>query len=221
MALKLPDSGAETLPDGRRLVPSAARNAGPILDALLGLGLKGRLLEIASGAGVHAAAMAGALGLKWQPSDVDPGNFASITAWAAQAEGVIRAPVLLDATVPGWAARLGQWDAVLLVNLLHLIPEVAARVVLDEVALALAPGGTVCLYGPFLRDGKATSPGDAAFDASIRAQDPAIGYKDLGWVQALLAQGGLTVQVIDMPANNLMLVARHAVGKSAQGQNPG
>ncbi len=70
----------------------------------------------------------------------------------------------------------------LLVNLLHLIPAPAAETLLAEVALALAPGGTFCLYGPFLRDGQPTSPGDAAFDASLRAQDPTIGYKDLAWV---------------------------------------
>jgi hypothetical protein len=34
MVLKLPDSGAEVLADGRRMVPSAARNAGPILAVL-------------------------------------------------------------------------------------------------------------------------------------------------------------------------------------------
>ena len=34
MTLKLPDTGAEVLADGRRMVPSAARNAEPILQAL-------------------------------------------------------------------------------------------------------------------------------------------------------------------------------------------
>lgn len=208
MALKLPDTGAETLPDGRRMVPSAARNAGPILEVLLGLGLKGRLLEVASGSGLHAAHMAKALGLDWQPTDVDPANFASITAWSDFAGGGIRPPILLDATASGWAERLGLWDAVLLVNLLHLIPSISAETLLAEVAQALSPGGTFCLYGPFLRQGQAISPGDAAFDASLRAQDPTIGYKDLDWVLGHLMGQGLTVQVVTMPANNLMLVAR-------------
>ena len=34
MSLKLPDTGAETAPDGRRLVPSAQRNAPAILEVL-------------------------------------------------------------------------------------------------------------------------------------------------------------------------------------------
>ena len=210
MALKLPDTGAEILPDGRRMVPSAVRNAGPILDVLRGLGLQGRLLEIASGSGLHAAVMAGELGLDWQPTDVEPGNFASIRGWAGVSTGAIREPVLLDATTPGWAVEMGRWDAVLLVNLLHLIPSVAAEILLAEVARALAPGGMFCLYGPFLRNGQPTSPGDAAFDASLRAQDPAIGYKDLDWVVDHLTGRGLAVKVVGMPANNLMLVAQRA-----------
>ncbi len=208
MTLKLPDTGAEVLPDGRRMVPSAMRNAGPILQALQGLGLRGRLLEIASGSGLHAAQMAGPLGLIWQPTEVEPANFASILAWSATVEAAIEPPLLLDATEPGWAARLGVWDAILLVNLLHLIPTPAAELLLCEIPLALAPGGRACLYGPFLRDGLATSPGDAAFDASLRAQDPAIGYKDLGWVMARLGAGGLTVETREMPANNLLLIGQ-------------
>ncbi|WP_103258524.1 DUF938 domain-containing protein [Tabrizicola aquatica] len=222
MALKLPDSGAEILADGRRMVPSAARNAGPILEVLQGLALKGRLLEIAAGSGLHAAVMAGPLGVEWQPTEVDPGNFGSIRAWAAEGGGRILPPVQLDATAPGWGAGIGLWDAVLLVNLLHLIPRTAARVVLAEAAQALAPGGTLCLYGPFLREGRATSEGDAAFDRSLRAQDPAIGYKDLDWVLGLLAEAGLAARVVEMPANNLMLLARRGSWENPpRAGNPG
>lgn len=209
MTLRLPDTGADVLPDGRRMAPSADRNAAPILEVLQGLGLTGRLLEIASGAGLHAARMAGPLGLIWQPTDVDPANFASIRAWSATSAAAILPPVLLDATQPGWAGTTGRWDAILLVNLLHLIPAAAVETLLAELAHALAPQGTACLYGPFLRDGQPTSPGDAAFDASLRAQDPAIGYKDLAWVTGLLSAAGLVVDVVPMPANNLMLIARH------------
>lgn len=146
--------------------------------------------------------------MDWQPTDVETANFASIKAWSACAGGEIRAPILLDTTAPGWAAQLGQWDAVLLVNLLHLIPTPAAETLLAEVALALTPRGTFCLYGPFLRDGQPTSPGDRAFDASLRAQDPTIGYKDLAWVQDRLASQSLTLRLVEMPADNLTLLAR-------------
>jgi SAM-dependent methyltransferase len=209
VTLRLPDTGAETLADGRRLTPSAQRNAEPILRVLQGLGLQGRLLEIASGSGLHAAHMAPALGVTWQPSDVDPVNLPSIRAWATAIPNILP-PIMLDATQPGWAKTFPRQDAILLVNLLHLIPEPAAACLLAELPHALAPQGSACLYGPFLRDGQATSPGDAAFDASLRAQDPSIGYKYLAWVIDQLAKAGMTAQAKEMPANNLMLIARHS-----------
>jgi SAM-dependent methyltransferase len=205
--MRLPDSGAEVLADGRRLPASAQRNAAPILQVLQGFDLRGSLLEIASGSGLHAGYMAPQLQVDWQPSDVDPGNMASIRAWA-QGVTQVRPPLLLDATQPGWHRQMPPQDAVLLVNLLHLIPEAAAATVLAEVAACLAPAGRAFLYGPFLRDGLPTSEGDAAFDASLRAQDPAIGYKDLAWVLDRLAKSGLQTEVRAMPANNLMLIAQ-------------
>lgn len=210
MILRLPDTGAEVLADGRRMVPSAARNAAAILQVLQDEApAEGRLLEIASGSGLHAALFAAALpGLDWQPTDADTGNFASIRAWAATSTGRIAPPLHLDAAQPGWSARWPDSAAVLLVNLLHLIPQESAAVVLHEIACALAPGGVAFLYGPFLRNGQATSPGDAAFDASLRAQDSRIGYKDLAWVMSGLQAAGLAVQPREMPANNLMLVCR-------------
>ena len=168
------------------------------------------MLEIASGTGQHAATFAAALpGLDWQPTDVDPANLASISAWRAQSAAPnLRTPLVLDATRPGWSRDFSTIDAVLLVNLLHLIPAPAVETVLAEAALTLSPGGTLFLYGPFLRDGLPTSEGDAAFDASLRAQDPAIGYKDLAWVTLRLVAAGLRVRMQEMPTNNQMLVAR-------------
>lgn len=210
MTLRLPDSGANISPDGRRHAPSAARNAAAILEVLRAeTPPLGRLLELASGSGQHGADFATALpGLDWQPTDVNPDNMATINAWRAHAARTnLRAPQVLDAASPGWARDWAGQDVVLMVNLLHLISQTQAAVVLAEAARALTPGGKLLIYGPFLRDGQATSDGDAVFHASLQAQDPAIGYKDLAWVTAQLAQAGLGVRVILMPANNLMLVA--------------
>lgn len=210
MALTLPDSGTTSATDGRRSPPSALRNADAILEVLRAHApTTGRMLEIAAGSGLHSARFAAALpGLDWQPTDVDVAHFTSITAWCADLPS-IRQPALLDATQPGWSVLWPQRDAILLVNLLHLIPAPAAETLLAEVALALAPQGTAFLYGPFLRDGVATSQGDAAFHASLTDQDPRIGYKDIAWVQTLLHQAGLATRILPMPANNLMILARH------------
>jgi hypothetical protein len=209
MSLRLPDSGAEVLADGRRLTASAQRNAAPILAVLRAEALQGPLLEIASGSGLHAASFAAALPeVIWQPSDLNPENFTSIRAWGKDLAN-LRPPVLLDASVPGWGAAFALQNAVLVVNLLHLISAPATEALLDGIADCLAPSGKALLYGPFLRDGLATSAGDATFDAALRAQDPALGYKDLAWVIKTLARLGFDTRIQEMPANNLMLIATH------------
>ena len=201
MKLELPDSGAVPDATGRITAASASRNAAPILALLQTvLPAEGRMLEIASGTGQHARAFtAGLPGWHWQPTDVTAERFASIRAWCA-GETRIAPHRLLDAAQPGWAAAWGPWDAVLLVNLLHLIPKAGAEAVLAGIAGVLAPDGRALVYGPFLRDGQPTSPGDAAFDASLRAQDPAIGYKDQAWVAAELADLGCGVVWHELPA---------------------
>lgn len=207
--LELPDSGAAQ--DGvRRIAPSAERNQAPILAVLeTVLPARGKALELASGTGQHIAAFARAFpGLVWQPSDLNPDNLPSIRAWAADAPNIC-APMVLNACQPGWADAVSGQDVLCLTNLLHLISTPEAAVLLTEAAHALAPGGVFCLYGPFRRGGMLVSEGDHAFDASLRAQDPQIGYKDIDWVRATLQEAGLLPSdPIDMPAANLMLIAR-------------
>lgn len=198
--------------DGRLHAPAAERNAVAILSLLRHHGpAAGRVLELASGTGQHAVAFATALpGLDWCPSEVDDARLTSIRLHATDAGLTnLRDPVRLDATAPGWGRAHHGQDMVLLVNLLHLIPEGAAQTLVAEAAQALAPGGRLVLYGPFLRDGETTSDGDARFHAALQAQDPSVGYKDdfdvIDWIHA----AGLTlVDVVEMPANNLGIVAR-------------
>lgn len=214
MSLRLPDTGAPVLPDGRRVAASAERNLPAILALLAEVApARGRALEIASGSGQQVAAFARAHpAIDWQPTDRDPGNLASITAWRdwAMAEGArnLRAPCVLDAGQPGWDAGWRGQDLVVMVNLLHLIARPAAESVLHGIAAILAPGGRALIYGPFLRDGCATSAGDAAFDAALRADDPATGYKDADWVEGRLTGAGRRVTRHEMPANNLAFVLR-------------
>jgi len=212
--LNLPDTASVAHPsdDGRMFAPSASRNAADISTLVADHAPKsGCALEIASGTGEHAVVFANAMpGLVWQPTDVDATRRSSVDAHAAVA-GLdnLRPAIALDATAPGWGAAHAGQDLIVLVNLLHLISEAEARTLIAEVAQALAPGGVFVLYGPFLRDGETTSEGDRTFHASLRAQDPEIGYKDdwdvIEWIQANWLD---LVQVVEMPANNMAFVAR-------------
>lgn len=201
-------SNADALGDGRLSAPSASRNAGPIVEALRAhVPARGRVLEIAAGTGQHAVACARAFpGLDWQPTDIAPERLASIDAWRA-AEGIenMRVAQWLDAARPDW--QVAPVDLVVIVNLMHLIAESDAANVIRGVARALTPGGRFFLYGPFRTQGVFRSEGDAGFDARLRASDPAIGYKDLEWIEAQAEKVGLLRRaLIEMPANNLALV---------------
>ncbi len=209
--LDLPDARAPAQ-GAKRHAPSAARNREPIAEVLAAhLPAKGRVLEIASGTGEHACAFAARFpALEWQPSDIDPACRASIRAHAAEAAlPNLRDPLALDAARPGWAGRIGRWEAILLVNLLHLISGDEVANLLSETAQALAPEGRLFIYGPFRRAGELVTQGDRAFDASLRAQDPSIGYKDVEEIHEQLRAAGLSeVATVEMPAGNLTLVHR-------------
>lgn len=195
-------------------VPSTERNLPALVEALADVvPSSGQALEIASGTGQHIAALAAAHpGVHWQPSDVTEARFDAVRHWREQA-GVanLARPVLLDACTPGWAAQWGPLDVVLLVNLLHLVSDAQVSVLLDEVAKAVGPRGIFVLYGPFLRGGKTTSEGDAAFHAQLQEQDSAIGYKEIEVVASVLQVLGFSVETRQMPANNLLVLARKAV----------
>lgn len=205
-------SVAQTGADARLHAPSAARNAAVIVETLTPRApAEGRALEIASGTGEHAVALAAAMpGMEWQPSEIDAARRASIDAHAAAAGLPNLLPAIaLDATARAWGTRHAGQDLILTVNLLHLISHAEAEILLEEARATLAPGGLLALYGPFLRGGVATSEGDSRFHASLRDSDPHIGYKDLEEVKGWLRASGLgTPEIVQMPANNLFFFAR-------------
>jgi hypothetical protein len=70
-------------------------------------------------------------------------------------------------------------------------------------------GGPLYLYGPFRRDGQPTAPSNAAFDADLKARNPAWGVRDLADVAAIAAAASFgEPEITEMPANNLSVVFR-------------
>lgn len=196
--------------DPRRYAPAAARNRGPILDALrVLLPATGLLLELASGSGEHALAIASAFpALTVQPSDPDPDARASIDAWGGGTLN-LRPALALDAARRPWP--IAAADAVLCVNMLHVAPWAATLGLLAGAAAVLPAGAPLLIYGPFHRDGRPTGPGNAAFDAALRAEDPGWGVRDVAAVAAA-ATGFDPPATVAMPADNLILVLRRRAG---------
>lgn len=63
------------------------------------------------------------------------------------------------------------------------------------------------LYGPFKQDGKHTALSNAVFDTSLRDANPEWGVRDVADLERLAAGAGLALsEIVEMPANNLILV---------------
>lgn len=194
--------------DPRRVAPAAARNRAPILAVLRRvLPPRGTVLEVASGTGEHCTFFAAALpALEWQPSDPDPANRVSTDAWCAGLPNV-RAALPLDATAEDWPVTGA--DAVLCINMIHIAPWEATTGLLRGAARVMGKGAPLVLYGPFRRAGVDTVASNEAFDASLRMQDARWGLRVLEEVAAEAARAGFgAAEVVEMPANNLMVVFR-------------
>ncbi len=194
----------------KRHAPATERNREPLLAVLREvLPTSGRVLEVASGTGQHAAWFARALPhLVWQPTDVDAESLESIEAWRTE-EGPpnLLPPRRLDAGAESWPET--ATDVILNVNMIHIAPWTACQGLMRGAGRVLPPGGLLVLYGPYFVEGRDTAPSNLEFDASLRARNPAWGVRSLEAVTAEAALHGLERErVVDMPSNNLTVVFR-------------
>lgn len=199
--------------DDRLSSPSAARNKAPVLEVLTRIFPQtGTVLEVASGTGEHVTHFAKTLtGLTWRPTEFNAESHASITAWiAAEALTNVRPPVALDASADVWPVEDdAPFDAMLSMNMIHIAPWEAGLGLLSGTGRLLKPGGVLALYGPFARGGAHTAPSNAAFDESLKRRDPSWGVRDLDNVEhEANARGLILDEVVEMPANNLVVVLR-------------
>ena len=196
----------------KRHAPATARNRDAIVEVLADwLPPSGTILEVASGSGEHAVHFAAAFPhLLWQPSDPDLAGLASIAAWRTEA-GLpnIAPPLALDAAASAWPVE--RADAILCINMVHISPWEATLGLFAGAARLLAPSAPLILYGPYVEPGVPTAESNQAFDASLRARDPAWGLRDTDAVRAAATAAGFAfAERRAMPANNLMLRFRRA-----------
>jgi hypothetical protein len=63
-----------------------------------------------------------------------------------------------------------------------------------------------------MRNGAHTAPSNAAFDATLRAESPEWGVRDIRDLRALADDAGLSLtEITPMPANNLVLAFARAL----------
>jgi SAM-dependent methyltransferase len=205
-----------TAPNGGLDAPAFHRNHETIWSAIAPFltAQSGDVLELGSGTGQHVTTFAARTQqLTWWPSDIYPSHLASIEAWRRHTGLTnVRAPQRIDLTDAAWSwtadGQAGlQLAAVLCINVLHISPWQVSQNLFAGAGRYLRDGGRLFVYGPFKRDGAHTAPSNAAFDASLRAQDPAWGVRDTRDIAAVAERYGLRIAAMaPMPANNFVLV---------------
>lgn len=165
------------------------------------------VLEIASGTGQHAVYFGQALPhLVWQTSELAV-NHAGIQLWLDEARlPNVLPPLEIDVTAPHWPMAQ-QVDAIFNANTVHIVSWPAVEKMFAGIGRVLAPGGVLCMYGPFNYGGRFTSESNARFDVWLKNRDPASGVRDFEAINRLAEAQGLTLlRDIAMPANNRSLV---------------
>lgn len=198
------------MPNAADLKPvseACERNKQPIAEALQTYFAKaGSVLEIASGTGQHAVYIGAAMPqLEWQCSDLAE-RHPGIEAWLDEAGLTnVRPPLTLDVLAADWPA--GPFDYVFSANSAHIMAWPAVCAMFRGAGRVLRPGGVFALYGPFNRGGNYTSESNRKFDAALRAEDPAMGLRDLEQLLQLANKSDLRLLTDRMmPANNQLLI---------------
>ena len=203
----------DAVPDGRRFSPSVARNKHVICEAYRELmPTCGRVLEIASGTGEHAANFLTSFAeLNWIASELDEESRVSIDAWAVH-EGVgerMTGPLIIDASasVVDWGVD-GGLDGMFSANMIHIAPWEVGCGLLRGAGELLKPAGRLMIYGPFSRKGEHVSDSNRDFDRSLKSRDSRWGVRDLENDLLPVAQsaGLALVTVRPMPANNFSVI---------------
>ena len=184
------------------------RNSAPIYDVLRQhIPRPARVLEVASGSGQHAVHFCEhEAQWTWQPSDLDPSNVASVSAYQREFQGEnLLAPISLDVCAPT-AFDAGAFDVLYCANMVHIAPIEASHGLMALAGHVLSEAGKLITYGPYRFDGS-TAPSNEAFDRSLQGRDSRWGVRDVRTLQDIAGGAGLKLaDTVAMPANNHVLI---------------
>ena len=197
----------------KKVNPSAQRNREPIL-AILRETLQTqtenetplRCLEIASGSGTHVGYFAQHLpNITWQPSDCDTENMESLRVYQSEHPNILE-PIVLDVSK---TISLDNFlpDVILCINMIHISPWAATLGLFANAGSLLRPGGLLITYGPYRHNGLLSPDSNRSFDASLRGMNHEWGIREINDLELEGAREDLELdRIIDMPANNKMLI---------------
>ena len=209
-------------------VPAAERNKEPIAEVLREVFLAFsknesiRVLEIASGGGVHAVHFAESFGrnvLSWQPTDIEASHLESIRAYTEKyrVQDSVKSPIFLDISkkydigddLQAFQVKSGAFDFLFCANLIHISPFDCAKGLFRLSGQLLAKGGALLTYGPYSVDGVLQPESNVRFDQSLRYQNSEWGIRDTGVLCAIAQENNMVLEKMhDMPANNKTIIWR-------------
>ena len=203
--------------DGRLDAAAFHRNHAPIWAVLAPFlaGQTGDVLEAGSGTGQHVVHFArNSPDITWWPSDLNEAHLKSIAAWRAHVQlPNIRPPQRIDVSDPAWDAAMAaaggpqKLRALFCANVIHIAPWRVAEGLFAGAGRFLRDDGRLLLYGPFKRDGQHNAVSNAAFDASLRGNNPEWGVRDIADLERLAAANGLRLaETFEMPRDNMILM---------------
>jgi hypothetical protein len=97
--------------------------------------------------------------------------------------------------------------------MVHISPWASALGLISGAARLLPTCGPLILYGPWLKDDIPTAPSNLEFDANLKRRDPEWGLRRVEDFAGAAESSSFALEdTRAMPANNLMLLFRRAVG---------
>ena len=187
----------------KRFSEACNRNQAPILAVLKEvLPDTGRVLEIGSGTGQHAAYFSRSLpDLAWQPSDLAEA-LPSIEAWREESGAPnLNPPMVID--LLGNNDTPSRVDAIVCINTAHIVAWTGVERLFSIAANILDPKGVLYFYGPYRYPDHALEPSNVAFDRWLKEQNSVSGIRDYAAVESLAESNGFILGGDrSMPSNN-------------------
>ncbi len=202
--------------DNRLFFPATQRNKKFIGDVLSKtLPIKGTVLEIGSGSGEHGIAFQKRFPeIIWQTSDPELKHRNSIISWInhEKLNNKMPKPLSIDLTESSWqipSKIIDSLEVIISINMIHVAPWKCTISLFKESSKFLKDGKSLILYGPFKIKDKHISESNNLFDKSLKIENKDWGVRNLEKVKEVAINNGFNQkQLIEMPANNLILIFR-------------
>ncbi len=193
--------------------PACERNKEPILAVLKQYLPLGEVLEIGHGTGQHAVYFSNNLEVTWYPADMEENNWMMTERLKRIECKNIQTPLPLTIGLKPIGEQINrQFDSIFSANTFHIMDEIHAYELCENLHQILKRGGRFFLYGPFKFEGEFTSESNSRFDQQLKSNNPNMGIRDFEKIVEKLSLKNIHFKKRhNLPANNQLLIFQHEV----------